>query len=112
MYLCTHKCTTTKRIAHRKLHRVCRFILLLCARTTHSCLQVIEESPSPFILPGVRAEMGKQAVMLASAVGYNSTGTVEFVVDKHQNFYFLEMNTRLQVNHTMSAWNSAPQLFH
>jgi propionyl-CoA carboxylase alpha chain len=60
-------------------------------------LQVIEESPSPFISPEVRAAMGQQAVSLASAVGYNSTGTVEFVVDKHSNFYFLEMNTRLQV---------------
>jgi propionyl-CoA carboxylase alpha chain len=58
---------------------------------------VIEESPSPFISPEVRAAMGKQAVSLASAVGYNSTGTVEFVVDRHSNFYFLEMNTRLQV---------------
>jgi propionyl-CoA carboxylase alpha chain len=58
---------------------------------------VIEESPSPFISPEVRAAMGQQAVSLASAVGYNSTGTVEFVVDKHSNFYFLEMNTRLQV---------------
>jgi len=59
--------------------------------------QVIEESPSPFISPAVRAAMGQQAVKLAAAVGYTSTGTVEFVVDKNSNFYFLEMNTRLQV---------------
>lgn len=64
--------------------------------------QVIEESPSPFITPELRSAMGEQAVRLASAVGYNSTGTVEFVVDKHGNFYFLEMNTRLQVGGTAS----------
>lgn len=58
---------------------------------------MIEESPSPFITPELRAAMGQQAVKLAAAVGYNSTGTVEFVVDKHGHFYFLEMNTRLQV---------------
>lgn len=72
-----------------------------CTCWTHSArlaaLQVVEESPSPFITPAVRAAMGEQAVRLAAAVGYNSTGTVEFVVDKHSQFFFLEMNTRLQV---------------
>eukprot|EP00775_Hariotina_reticulata_P007145 gene7145-7360_t len=64
--------------------------------------KVIEESPSPFISPAVRAAMGEQAVKLAAAVGYNSTGTVEFVVDKNSSFYFLEMNTRLQVEHPVT----------
>ena len=59
--------------------------------------KVLEESPSPFMTPELRAEMGAQAVKIAGAVGYYSTGTVEFVVDHERNFYFLEMNTRLQV---------------
>lgn len=57
---------------------------------------------SPFLDPDTRAAMGKQAVMLAKEVGYNSAGTVEFLVDKHKNFYFLEMNTRLQVEHPIT----------
>ena len=59
--------------------------------------KVLEESPSPFMTPQLRADMGAQAVRVAGAVGYYSTGTVEFVVDAARNFYFLEMNTRLQV---------------
>lgn len=58
---------------------------------------MFEESPSPFMTPELRARMGTEAAALAAAVGYTSTGTVEFVVDKHRNHYFLEMNTRLQV---------------
>src|SRR6476659_752843 len=58
--------------------------------------KVIEESPSPFIDAATRAAMGAQAVALARAVGYRSAGTVEFIVDRQRNFYFLEMNTRLQ----------------
>ena len=58
--------------------------------------KVIEEAPSMAVSREVHAEMGKQAVQLAKAVKYQSAGTVEFLVDKHQNFYFLEMNTRLQ----------------
>ena len=57
---------------------------------------------SPFLDPDTRAAMGKQAVMLAKEVGYNSAGTVEFLVDKHKSFYFLEMNTRLQVEHPIT----------
>jgi propionyl-CoA carboxylase alpha chain len=63
---------------------------------------VIEEAPSPFISDETRAAMGAQAVALAKAVQYQSAGTVEFVVGKDQSFYFLEMNTRLQVEHPVT----------
>ena len=64
--------------------------------------KVIEEAPSPFISDETRAAMGAQAVALAKAVQYQSAGTVEFVVGKDQGFYFLEMNTRLQVEHPVT----------
>ena len=64
--------------------------------------KVIEEAPSPFISEETRAAMGAQAVALAKAVKYQSAGTVEFVVGKDQSFYFLEMNTRLQVEHPVT----------
>ena len=64
--------------------------------------KVIEEAPSPFISDETRAAMGAQAVALAKAVKYQSAGTVEFVVGKDQSFYFLEMNTRLQVEHPVT----------
>ena len=64
--------------------------------------KVIEETPSPFILDATRKAMGEQAVLLAKAVKYQSAGTVEFVVGKDQSFYFLEMNTRLQVEHPVT----------
>jgi propionyl-CoA carboxylase alpha chain len=64
--------------------------------------KVIEEAPSPFITEATRAAMGAQAVQLAQAVNYQSAGTVEFVVGKDQGFYFLEMNTRLQVEHPVT----------
>jgi propionyl-CoA carboxylase alpha chain len=64
--------------------------------------KVIEEAPSPFISEATRAAMGAQAVALARAVNYQSAGTVEFVVGREQNFYFLEMNTRLQVEHPVT----------
>ena len=64
--------------------------------------KVVEEAPSPFLDPETRAAMGAQAVALAEAVDYRSAGTVEFIVDKSKNFYFLEMNTRIQVEHPVT----------
>ncbi|MEO8559706.1 MAG: acetyl/propionyl/methylcrotonyl-CoA carboxylase subunit alpha [Rhodospirillales bacterium] len=64
--------------------------------------KVIEEAPSPFLDEATRKAMGEQAVALADAVQYKSAGTVEFIVDKNRNFYFLEMNTRLQVEHPVT----------
>ncbi len=64
--------------------------------------KVIEEAPSPFLDAATRDAMGAQAIALAAAVDYDSAGTVEFIVDKERNFFFLEMNTRLQVEHPVS----------
>ncbi|MGK2286450.1 acetyl-CoA carboxylase biotin carboxylase subunit [Pedomonas sp. V897] len=64
--------------------------------------KVVEEAPSPFVTPEMRKAMGEQAVQLAKAVGYNSAGTVEFIAGKDRSFYFLEMNTRLQVEHPVT----------
>jgi acetyl-CoA carboxylase biotin carboxylase subunit len=64
--------------------------------------KVVEEAPSPIMTPDLRARMGEAAVRLASAVGYRNAGTVEFLVDRDRHFYFLEMNTRLQVEHPVT----------
>ncbi len=64
--------------------------------------KVIEETPSPFVTPELREKMGKDAVAAAQAVNYEGAGTIEFLVDKDRNYYFLEMNTRLQVEHPIT----------
>ena len=64
--------------------------------------KIVEESPSPFLTPELRREMGAKAVAAAKAVNYRGAGTIEFLVDKYRNFYFLEMNTRLQVEHPIT----------
>jgi len=64
--------------------------------------KIIEESPSPTLTPELREKMGKSAVEIASKVKYNSVGTIEFLVDKDLNYYFLEMNTRIQVEHPIT----------
>ena len=64
--------------------------------------KLVEESPSPFMTPELRERMGQAAIKAATAINYESVGTVEFLVDKHRNFYFMEMNTRIQVEHCVT----------
>src|SRR6185437_772127 len=64
--------------------------------------KLVEESPSPFMTPELREKMGAAAVKAASAINYESVGTIEFLVDKNRNFYFMEMNTRIQVEHCVT----------
>jgi acetyl-CoA carboxylase biotin carboxylase subunit len=64
--------------------------------------KLVEESPSPFMTPELREKMGQAAIKAASAINYESVGTIEFLVDKHRNFYFMEMNTRIQVEHCVT----------
>ncbi|TDH18291.1 acetyl-CoA carboxylase biotin carboxylase subunit [Segetibacter sp. 3557_3] len=64
--------------------------------------KLVEESPSPFMTPELRNKMGEAAIKAASAINYESVGTIEFLVDKHRNFYFMEMNTRIQVEHCVT----------
>lgn len=64
--------------------------------------KLVEESPSPFMTPELRKKMGEAAIKAASAINYESVGTIEFLVDKNRNFYFMEMNTRIQVEHCVT----------
>ncbi len=64
--------------------------------------KIIEECPSPLMRPGLRKKMGNAAVKLAKSVGYENAGTIEFLVDDNRHFYFMEMNTRIQVEHTIT----------
>jgi propionyl-CoA carboxylase alpha subunit len=72
--------------------------------------KVIEEAPSPFVDDAMRREMGERAVALSRAVNYDSAGTVEFIVDQKKTFYFLEMNTRLQVEHSVTEFTTGLDL--
>ena len=65
--------------------------------------KLVEESPSPFMTKELRNKMGEAAIKAASAINYESVGTIEFLVDKHRNFYFMEMNKRIQVEHCVSV---------
>jgi acetyl-CoA carboxylase biotin carboxylase subunit len=64
--------------------------------------KLVEESPSPFMTPELREKMGEAAIRACEAIQYEGVGTIEFLVDKHRNFYFMEMNTRIQVEHTVT----------
>jgi acetyl-CoA carboxylase, biotin carboxylase subunit len=64
--------------------------------------KLVEEAPSPFMTPELREKMGSAAIKACEAINYEGVGTVEFLVDKHRNFYFMEMNTRIQVEHTVT----------
>lgn len=64
--------------------------------------KLVEESPSPFMTPELREEMGNAAVKAGKSINYEGVGTIEFLVDKHRNFYFMEMNTRIQVEHPVT----------
>lgn len=88
-------------IAGDRYGRVCHLSERDCSiQRRHQ--KLVEESPSPFMTPELRHRMGEAAKKAASAIGYESVGTIEFLVDKHRNFYFMEMNTRIQVEHCVT----------
>src|SRR4029077_5490094 len=74
--------------------------------------KVLEEAPSPAVDSDMRCRMGEVAVRVAQAANYSNAGTVEFLVDQHKNFYFLEMNTRLQVEHPVTELVTGLDLVH
>ena len=88
-------------IAGDQYGNVCHFSERDCSiQRRHQ--KLVEESPSPFMTPELREKMGEAAKKAASAINYESVGTIEFLVDKHRNFYFMEMNTRIQVEHCVT----------
>ena len=88
-------------IAGDRYGRVCHLSERDCSiQRRHQ--KLLEESPSPFMTPDLRYKMGEAAKKAASAISYESVGTIEFLVDKHRNFYFMEMNTRIQVEHCVT----------
>src|SRR5690606_24986996 len=64
--------------------------------------KLLEETPSPFMTKKLREDMGAAAIRAAESINYEGVGTIEFLVDKHRNFYFMEMNTRIQVEHPIT----------
>ena len=88
-------------IAGDRYGRVCHLSERDCSiQRRHQ--KLVEESPSPFMTDDLRHRMGDAAKKAAGAIGYESVGTIEFLVDKHRNFYFMEMNTRIQVEHCVT----------
>ncbi|HYJ64907.1 MAG TPA: acetyl-CoA carboxylase biotin carboxylase subunit [Parafilimonas sp.] len=88
-------------IAGDQFGRVCHLSERDCSiQRRHQ--KLVEESPSPFMTEELRIKMGEAAIKAASAINYESVGTIEFLVDKHRNFYFMEMNTRIQVEHCVT----------
>ncbi len=88
-------------IAGDQFGRVCHLSERDCSiQRRHQ--KLVEESPSPFMTNELREKMGEAAIKAASAINYESVGTIEFLVDKHRNFYFMEMNTRIQVEHCVT----------
>jgi acetyl-CoA carboxylase, biotin carboxylase subunit len=88
-------------IAGDRYGRVCHLSERDCSiQRRHQ--KLVEESPSPFMTDNLRQRMGEAAKKAAGAIGYESVGTIEFLVDKHRNFYFMEMNTRIQVEHCVT----------
>ena len=78
------------------------------AQMRHSMAKIVEESPSPFLTPGLRREMGEKAVAAAKAVGYIGAGTIEFLVDKHHRFFFFFWLRRCTEHSRSKRWTTLP----